>query len=840
MREAAVVVVISVLIGHAAPAPVKASEQPSSRLSGRQLAEALSILQGRGLKIVYSSELVRPDMRVVTEPKGGSTRQILDEILLPHGLAAKEGPGKVLSIIKRSPSRQGPAPRTPSRVGSIRGEVLDGRTGMPLTDVLVQVQATGQRTFSDELGRFDLPSVPTGPQALIVSLVGYGLLHRDVLVEPDAVAEVSLYLAEGTASYAEQVTVSAAAFRDIEMGVAGQAVLGSRDLMALRGLIADDPFRAMQTLPGVATGDDFRAEFAVRGHGPEHVGMSLDGVDTPLLFHSVRGIEDTGSLALINSEILESAALVPGARPQRLGAHLGAGVEFTTRDGATDALHVRGMLSATAATTVWEGPIGAARRSSWIVSARQSYLDWLLRKIDPDVAGTFGFTDVQAKVTVRPTPRQSFRALFVGGRSLLHEDDDPLGLNSLDRGASRTLIGNLQWQFEVSPALTISQQIYAVDAEYKNRTPAGTLREEGTDRDATWRGRVDWTPNARYRVELGGLAQSLRASRADRTFTQTGPVANVDASGHAAAAAAWMHLQWAPSSRFTVSPGARIDRWGIVDRTAVSPWTLAEWRISPATRVRGGVAIQRQPPSLEQVAMGVPGRELEPEQALSLDAGVERHLGSAWRLSVTAYARDESDRLRFVGGEPFVRDGAIVVTSQPAWDNALDGTARGAAVTLERRSLNGLSGWLAYGYDETELRDEARAETYVSNYDQRHTLNAYAIYRWSNRTSLSSRLRIGSNFPVPGYYRAAGAGYVLADQRNAIRLPGYGRWDLRADRTFTYRRHRLTVFAEVLNILNRRNLGPADASISLITGRVGDLMEELFPLLPSAGLSIEF
>ena len=80
--------------------------------------------------------------------------------------------------------------------------------------------------------------------------------------------------------------------------MASQSVLGSRELLALRGLIADDPFRAVQMLPGVATGDDFRAEFAVRGLGPSHIGISIDGVDSPLLFHTVRGVDDTGSLGL--------------------------------------------------------------------------------------------------------------------------------------------------------------------------------------------------------------------------------------------------------------------------------------------------------------------------------------------------------------------------------------------------------------------------------------------------------------------------------------------------------------------------------------------------------------
>ena len=112
--------------------------------------------------------------------------------------------------------------------------------------------------------------------------------------------------------------------------------------MALRGLIADDPYRAAQMLPGVAAGDDFRAEFAVRGLGPSHIGISIDGVDSPLLFHTVRGVDDTGSLGLINSDILESATLLSGPHPQRLNSHLGSRLDFTTRDGSRDRLTVRG------------------------------------------------------------------------------------------------------------------------------------------------------------------------------------------------------------------------------------------------------------------------------------------------------------------------------------------------------------------------------------------------------------------------------------------------------------------------------------------------------------------
>jgi CarboxypepD_reg-like domain len=52
--------------------------------------------------------------------------------------------------------------------GSIRGTVVEARTGQPLAAVLVSVQATGQQAISDVGGRFEIGEVPEGPQTLLV------------------------------------------------------------------------------------------------------------------------------------------------------------------------------------------------------------------------------------------------------------------------------------------------------------------------------------------------------------------------------------------------------------------------------------------------------------------------------------------------------------------------------------------------------------------------------------------------------------------------------------------------------------------------------------------------
>ena len=105
-------------------------------------------------------------------------------------------------------------------------------------------------------------------------------------------------------------------------------------------------------------------------------------------------------------------------------------------------------------------------------------------------------------------------------------------------------------------------------------------------------------------------------------------------------------------------------------------------------------------------------------------------------------------------------------------------------------------------------------------------------YRLSGRTNLSARFRYGSNFPIRGYVGSNAAGFVLTDQRNGLRLPEYARLDLRADRTFTYRKSRLTVFFEVVNATNRDNYRPSEAGVNINTRRIFEPFETTFPLLP--------
>jgi hypothetical protein len=755
-------------------------------------------------------------------------------------------------------SREAPIGRT------IRGRIVDATSGEPLENALVQVSGTSKVTVTDGDGRFELrgvvPDRADGATAagaasaarnrpasageghivsLYVSVVGYGLARRDVPV--DAVEDLTIPLARGSSAYTEAVTVRGDVFRREAPGVPVQQSLDSRDLQELRGVLTDDPGRAIQVLPGVATSDDLRGEFTVRGSDFAHLNVVFDGVPNPFLFHTVRAVDDSGSIAAINADVLDGIVLLSGSYPQRYGGRLGAQVEFRPRDGSRERRQVRGLISGTAASVLAEGPLGHAKRGSWLVSARRSYLDWLLKTLDSTATAAFGFYDVFGRGVYDVSPSQRLEVSAIAGRSEADDLAEQVGPNNFRVGAHATRLVSVAWKYQPTSALSTTQRAYATGASYDNANAQQQVLDSGADGAIGWRGEVVYTLSPVALIEGGGNVQRLTENRAQRRYTTDGAarsVASLDGASHQRGA----YVLWRQSvgTRLVLTPGLRADTWTIVERSALSPSVQAEWIVSESTRVTAGAGRYAQPPTLVQQAQAVPGSRLALERATHVDVGIERRLGRSMRVQVAAYARREQDLAWRPDSDPRLVDGVFRVPSFQPYGNALSGRSRGLELLLQRRSSNGLTGWVSYAWARTEDTDETSGEVFDRQVDQRHTLNVYGQYRVSSRLSVSGKLRVGDNFPLSGYLRRVGEDFFVGDERHDLRAPTYARLDGRANYVFDFSRRRFTLFAEVINALGHTNYRTADPSIDLRTGRVRGVTEELFPFLPSAGLLIEF
>jgi TonB dependent receptor/CarboxypepD_reg-like domain/TonB-dependent Receptor Plug Domain len=728
-----------------------------------------------------------------------------------------------------------------TQTGHIHGVIVDARSGRPVARVRVDVQNSPRSTQTNDEGRFTL-DVPAGTMTLSVSGVGYALTKREVTVQADATLDVTIPVSEGTGGYTEEVHVTGDPIPH-EPGVPTEQTLGSADLQNLKNTLADDPMRAVQTLPGVAASDDYKAEFSVRGSDFGHIGVTLDGVPSPLLVHTVHGITDSGSLAMINSDILDGVTLQAGSYPERYGDRTGAYIEFRTREGSRDGFHLRLNASAAAASAIAEGPIGKSHRGSWLISARKSYLDWLVRRIDPDITGTFGFVDTHGKLTYDLSPRNTLQFNFVAGSSRFNERQFAFGPNSLNIGKNLALLGNLTLRSTVSPKFLVTQRVYGVSDHFSNNNPSGTEIDRGTQHDVSYRVETTFTTEKGLLVETGAHLQWLDGN--GRTVTFGGPNLQTPFqrtfTGSATRQAAYGQIRWQPLKNLTLTPGARVDRWSLTGQTLGSPWLQGELGLPHSFVFAAGTGIYRQAPELEQVLGPRGSASLIAEDAWHRDIGIGQRLGD-YRWQATFYARDEHHVLRLPDSEPRVFEGIYEPESFiTLWENALRGRSRGFELFVTRRSVNGLSGWLGYSYADTHYTDLTTGETFVGDFDQRHTFNAYASYRVSDRTSVSARFRYGSNTPLIGYYYRESTGLsFLGDERNSTRLPTYSRLDLRANRTFQVSQGRLTLFLEVVNLYNRRNLRAHSAFVDPYTLLVYGVTEKLFPIIPSVGMTFEF
>ncbi len=729
-------------------------------------------------------------------------------------------------------------------LGAIRGVVVDADGGTPLGRVSVRLQSDGRITNTDDHGQFEIADVTAGEHELYVSAVDFMLVKRAVVVTAGAAAELTIPLSAGTGTYTETVNVrgTAGVMNRKEPGVAAEQTLGSTELQQLRGLLTNDPMRAIHVLPGVATGDDFRSEFAVRGLSVPQMNFTFEGISSPFLVHTVQEVRETGSLAMVNGDILDDVSLLSGAYPQRFGNRLGAELNFRMREGSRDRLQSHVSISTTDAAFVVEGPLGRGGRGSWLASARKSYLDLVIRSVYDTQGIAFAFEDAQAKFVYDLSSHHQLQFAMTVGQSQLDRDPDTIATTSVQFGDNASAVAVATWRYLPSPRAALHQRVAFTTNEYRNTTEGGVELDHGSTQD--WLYRADWmlTPLARLAIEGGGELRSSSAAVEDRTFANAAlQVRNIfDAS--ATTASAYVQARWSLPGGASVSPGVRIDRWSLTKHTDASPWVGLAWPIGGSVTLRAGGGLYRQDPNFVQTQglRGTPA--LDGQRAWDVDAGIEGHLGSTLRWQATFYNREDRDRIRLPGAEERIVNNTYVgIQTTSRHVNALDGYARGVELVLQRRSPNGLSGWLSYAYGESRYDDRLTGESFWGDFDQRHTINLFGTYRLTDRMSASARFRAGSNFPATGYFRQDDNGLTFAtDVRNTLRVPYYARMDVRVNRTFNWDHRRLTLFVEGLNLFNRDNVRFVIPSVNRRTFQAGTIFEEMMPIIPSLGLLLEF
>ncbi len=727
----------------------------------------------------------------------------------------------------------------------IRGSVVDARGGEALSNVVVQLVGSAFRATTDSAGNFRITAIPAGDYVLNVSTVGYHLVKKPFHLDAAGTQEFEIILSPETFRQRDSVEVQASPFEPSRQDSPSTLVLGGNDAKNLASVLADDPLRAVQGLPGVSSNNDFDARFSLRGADFSRVGLYLDDVLLHAPFHMLQGQQVSGSATAFNGDMVEELELHEGAFPVRFEDRSAGVLDVHTRDGNRSGTGFRIAASASNAGVMAEGPLGKKKRGSWLAGARKSYLQYIFQRTFPDTSFIFGFEDAQGRLTYDLTPKNNLTLYVLESYSALNRDVTPnLGVNALTAAGYHYTLGNLGWRSSPTSKLMIVNHLAWMREKFDNSNPGKLPLGAGFYGEWVWNASATWMWNKQTPLDVGWSLRRLRSNGTSFQYQVNTPLPRLldHSDGTAVREGGYAQQSWMPwAGRLHLTAGVRWDNQSIDHVAAVSPEASASLALAGGTRLQLGFGQYVQYPEITLLTSPLGSRNLLPTRSNQWLAAFEQRLGARTRFRAEVYDRIDRDLPFQPLYDPRMLNGKLVVPpTNPRYLNSLRGYSRGFEVFLQRSSANRATGWVSYAFGRTAMRDGITTNRFPSDFDQRHTVNVYGGYRIKPTINLSVKSSYGSGFPIPGYLQQTGTLYYLTNVRNQLRMPYYLRTDVRVNKSWTKDKWKLTLFGEVINLTNRTNyLYDSFNGYNTKTFQAFLTMDTMFPILPSAGIVFE-
>ena len=744
-----------------------------------------------------------------------------------------------------------------AQAAEIKGKVTNALGGESLGRVEVVVLETKASAVTTLNGEFSIPNLAPGSYTLRLNAVGYRLLTIPLtLALASDVKEFSITLVPDNFHHTDKVEVHGDVFQAADSPATVETTLTASEIRETSTVFADDPFRAVQTLPGVSAegNNEFFAEFSVMGAPFSSVSIYIDDVLVPSPFHEIGNFAEGASLGVLTSEVVEEMKLMPAAYPEKFGDAAGAALDIRTREGSRAAPLFRITTGIAASEFLGEGRLGSASKGSWLVSARKSYINYLIRN-RVQAAADVGFYDGDLKLNYDLTPRQNVSLFGTGGHTDMH-DPTASGIDTFASGRSDFALARAGWRWAVSPRLLVDARGAFFREPDELRNPANQILETTNHQEWVGGASVTWNWFSDGVLEAGWTTRRIGESSSQVSYDTTGPGSSafhlngtaLRYSGYAQQSASL----W--KGRVHVLGGVRWDSLQLLDTHPFSPQGSIAIHATPATVFQLAAGRYQQFPGLAEWSNVCSALADMPEKSDHYTAAVEQRLGENTRLRLQVFDRQDAFSLAQIPGQAVATvPGPCTHSAEPVPNTTLlRNYSRGVQLVLQRRSANRLSGWLGYTLARAEQREYAYTNPFYpcpplcypgtsylpSLEDQRHSLNVFAMYRLRPSINLSGKFLYGSGFPVStGEFVQVGT--VLNPVGTSIlRLP-YQRLDVRADKDWAFKRWKLTLYGEVLNLTNHYNSRFVYSSI-IINGQAQVQTLQGLPITPTTGLAFQF
>jgi outer membrane cobalamin receptor len=768
--------------------------------------------------------------------------------------------------------------------GAIKGVVVDKKTQKPLSGVVVTLKETRKGTTTNKNGEFTLSKIQPGQYTLMFDDIGYFLKISDhVSVTSNQAADLKLIELDEEPIPNHEIVVTPGNYSIMGSERSLRQTLTSEDIKIMGW--AEDLTRAIQKVPGISA-NDFSAQFNVRGGDVDEVLVFLDGMRIYNPFHQ----KDFGGglFSAVDLETIDSLDLLTGGFTAEYGGRTSGVLDMNTKRASEGETKTSLGVSLMNLRALSLGTFGGDK-GSWLFSARLGYLDILNKLTGNQFKLHPNYYDIQGKVEYKLHEKHMLSAhVFLANDSYKLDEKIVEGPNpDPNRDALNSRYGdNYAW---LTLKSSFSARLYARTLLYAgsitqqrarvlfDNDPEAHLNSSTVNDDRRFNLvglKQDWTyevsPSIFLKFGLDGKALQTKFTYANGIRNEfitadhrlTEQVGTLDVHGSEQGRQLGFYL----SSRFkildplTLETGLRYDSASYTGDKLWSPRIALVYSLAKATFLRAAWGYYYQTQDIDELRIEFGENSYFPARlAKHYVLGLEHRFDNGIQLRVEGYVKKLSrlpaTYFTFRNIDEFfpeTRDDLIKLDLAGA-------TAKGIEFYLKHDIGNKISWWLSYALSDAKENVSAlhydgplvhQTGNLPRQWDQRHTIILEANYRPNVKWHFNVGWQYRSGWPQTpfGVQRIARGDGTFAYYHDyglydSLRYPPYHRLDIRINRNFFHKRGKTTVFLQIINAYNHKNVNNYDYSIleqDANSFRYEIDTETWFPILPFIGVSWEF
>lgn len=776
--------------------------------------------------------------------------------------------------------------------GIVKGRVFDAVTNesIPFTNVIIQGTNTGTTTDID--GKYELTQLEPGLYNIQFSYLGYkDVVEYEVQVTNSQPASVNIGM-DPTDQQLEVVEVVASPFeRNAESPLSVQTI-GVNEIQRNPGGNRDIS-KAIQSLPGVSSTVSFRNDIIIRGGAPNENRFYLDGIEVPNINHFATQGASGGPVGMINVDFIREVEFYSGAFPANRGNTLSSILEFKQIEGRDDRIGFRFTLGASEAGISLQGPLGKKKRSTFIFSARQSYLQLLFKAIGLPFLPTYN--DFQFKNVVKINDKNDLTIIGLGAY-----DVNRLNLDRNDTESQRYVLGylpeNIQWNYTVGAKFRhFLPKGYMIVVASRNHLNNRAFKYQNNDdssednlildyRSEEIENKLRFEHTSRikgFKINYGvnyEFAQYNNSTFNKAVVPSVGVVeVNYDAAFNMNKYGFFAQVSRSVlKDRLLLSLGVRADGNDYSNDMAnlfkqLSPRASISYALTDFLRLNANGGLYYQlPPYTVLGYEDSNGRLVNRDNDITYIrnaqavAGVEFLTKKNSRITVESFYKhydqypfltNDSISLANLGGD------FGVIGAEPATSTSV-GRAYGVEFLFQQKLFKGFYGLVTYTFVRSEFKDK-RGEYIPSSWDNKHIIVVTAGKKFKKNWELGVRWRFYGGSPYTPYdvalssrkdvWDVTGRGLPNYDLLNSQRLDPAHQMDIRVDKKYFFNKWSLNFYLDIQNLYYFKAKGAPD--LLVVEDEDGNRVEDpndptryqtklientVSTLLPSIGIVITY